>query len=94
MCRPGFGVGDVLADPKADLAGYRFRQIFLDHSAIATASTWTLLVKPPNRLSVGFTAVAVQTEGLQDASGLTLPTLTAAMAIEVANRLRVERQET
>ncbi|MBL8884399.1 MAG: hypothetical protein JNL45_15245 [Hyphomicrobium sp.] len=70
----------------------RTDQIFLCQSDVATAWTWTPLFKPGLRLSA-CTAKVVQAVGPQAPGGLRLPTLTAAMAIDVANRVMLVRQE-
>lgn len=86
----------VLIAASADAAVFSLH-IFLDHRIAATASTWALLVKPPYGppygMAGGLAARVTQATGPQLAGDLIFPTLMAAMAIVVAKRLIVERQE-
>jgi hypothetical protein len=82
---PNFGLGSRTGESL-------LFQILTDQSLVATASTWDLLDSPPNRSPSVTQMPAMQVFGAHE-TGRTFPTLMAAIAIEVMNRLNVEKQE-
>jgi len=74
-------------------AGHQQRQIFRDHRLFATASMWVLLVSPPKSADPTVTGAAAHRAEEHASDDETLPTLMAAMAIEVAKRHMAVRQE-